>query len=131
MCARYDYKTAVCGRSGQGRRGDENMTFVDESVTKNCKNLIDSYGEICVFCNCCGRVDKATMYDAQIATYAEQLQEFAKHLSSADYEDFQKRNCADTIIQFAKEIKKVIKAKQSHQFLEIRACRKKYERRQG
>lgn len=88
------------------------MNYVDESVTNKCKNLLNSYGEICVFCNCCGRVDKESMYDAQIATYAEQLQEFAKHLSSADYEDFQKRNCADTIIQFAKYIKKSIQAKE-------------------
>lgn len=91
------------------------MTFVGESVTKNCKNLIDSYGEICVFCNCCGRIDKSTMHDAQIATYTRQLQEFANHLSDADYENYQKINCADTIISFAKEIKKVIKAKECRQ----------------
>ena len=27
-------------------------------VSKNCKNLSESYGEICVKCNKCGRFDK-------------------------------------------------------------------------
>lgn len=26
-------------------------------ITDNCKNLLDSYGEICVHCNRCGRFD--------------------------------------------------------------------------
>lgn len=29
--------------------------FVDSAVSKNCKNLSESYGEICVKCNKCGR----------------------------------------------------------------------------
>lgn len=48
---------------------------IDYSVTDNCLNLSDSYGEICVKCNCCGRFDKATQYQAQINVYTRQLQE--------------------------------------------------------
>lgn len=32
--------------------------FIDNAVSKNCKNLSESYGEICVKCNKCGRFDK-------------------------------------------------------------------------
>lgn len=32
--------------------------FVDSAVSKNCKNLSESYGEICVKCNKCGRFGK-------------------------------------------------------------------------
>lgn len=32
--------------------------FIDYAVSKNCKNLSESYGEICVKCNKCGRFDK-------------------------------------------------------------------------
>jgi hypothetical protein len=31
----------------------------DVAVSNNCKNLSESYGEICVRCNKCGRFDKA------------------------------------------------------------------------
>ena len=31
------------------------MIFVDYGVSKNCKNLSQSYGEICVKCGKCGR----------------------------------------------------------------------------
>lgn len=31
---------------------------VDFGVTENCQNLEDSYGEICVKCNKCGRFDE-------------------------------------------------------------------------
>lgn len=30
---------------------------IDFSVQKDCLNPEDSYGEICVHCNCCGRYD--------------------------------------------------------------------------
>ena len=31
--------------------------FIDYGVTEDCKNLEESYGEICVKCNKCGRFD--------------------------------------------------------------------------
>lgn len=49
------------------------MIHVSCSVTKDCINH-DSYGEICVWCNCCGRIDKATMKEAQIKYFEEQLE---------------------------------------------------------
>ena len=38
---------------------------IDSQVRKNCWNLYDSYGEICVHCGCCAK-DKATRYKARI-----------------------------------------------------------------
>lgn len=35
------------------------MLFIDTGVTDNCQNLQQSYGEICVKCNKCGRFDEA------------------------------------------------------------------------
>ena len=45
---------------------------ISYSVTEDCINH-DSYGTICVWCNCCGRIDKATMKEAQVKFYEEQL----------------------------------------------------------
>ena len=80
--------------------------FICSSASKNCENLIDSYGEICVGCNCCGRIDKNTVGDAIIATNSRHILDFAERLNNADnnYEDYQKRNCAKSIINFAEEI---------------------------
>ncbi|MBU3111965.1 hypothetical protein [Clostridium lacusfryxellense] len=34
------------------------MIFVEYGALDNCKNVMESYGEICVHCNQCGRFDK-------------------------------------------------------------------------
>ena len=48
---------------------------VDFSVREDCLNPEDSYGEICVHCNCCGRFNPSTKYESRIKTYERQLQE--------------------------------------------------------
>jgi hypothetical protein len=44
----------------QGRNGGITMLNIHISygVTDDCKNLEESYGEICVQCNKCGRFDE-------------------------------------------------------------------------
>ena len=49
--------------------------FLCYSVGKDCRNFMDSYGEICVYCNCCGRFGKRTMYTARIRVYRRFLRE--------------------------------------------------------
>ena len=49
-------------------------THVSYSASKDCMNH-ESYGEICVHCNCCGRVDESTKHEAQLAMYKRQLDE--------------------------------------------------------
>ena len=48
---------------------------IDFSVLEDCQNLYDSYGEICVKCNCCGRFDESTKLEAQLKMHKEQLKE--------------------------------------------------------
>lgn len=48
---------------------------VGRAVGKDCRNLEDSYGEICVYCNCCGRFGRRTMYTARIRVYRRFLRE--------------------------------------------------------
>ena len=53
------------------------IAFIDEQVRKNCWNLYDSYGEICVHCGCCAK-DKKTRYAARLETVREWLEEKQK-----------------------------------------------------
>ena len=48
--------------------------FIDNCVTENCINH-NSYGEICVHCNCCGRYGEEGMREAQIKYYKECIEE--------------------------------------------------------
>ena len=50
------------------------MVHIDFQVNKNCWNLYDSYGGICVGCGCCSR-DKATRYRARLDTVKNWLEE--------------------------------------------------------
>ena len=48
---------------------------IDFSISDDCQNIIESYGEICVKCNCCGRFDEKTKYESRVKTYKRQLKE--------------------------------------------------------
>lgn len=52
--------------------------IICKSVLENCQNPYDSYGQICVGCNCCGRVDESTMwksrYDLAIRRLVEEIE---------------------------------------------------------
>lgn len=50
---------------------------IDMSVIDNCQNLAESYGEICVKCNKCGRFDK----EKQIEEMAEMMCRHRPNLS--------------------------------------------------
>ena len=63
------------------------------SVTDDCRNFMDSWGEICVGCNCCGRFGKATMYRARIKVYRRILREELEKVGNPEYpSDLQQRN---------------------------------------
>lgn len=42
------------------------MIFVDVACDESCYNPYESYGEICVGCNCCGRIDSSTMWECRL-----------------------------------------------------------------
>lgn len=48
---------------------------IDYSALDNCKNLEDSFGEICVRCNACGRYDKNTQKECALNLYKRLLKE--------------------------------------------------------
>ena len=82
--------------------------FMDCAVLDNCQNLEDSYGEICVFCNCCGRVDKATQLESQLLTYKRHLEEEEQFDSWIEgWEETQRKNKAASIDTLKKKIKQV------------------------
>lgn len=47
---------------------------IDCEVSKNCWNLTDSFGMICVNCGCCAK-DKKTRYKNRIRTVEQWLEE--------------------------------------------------------
>ena len=50
-------------------------SFVDVSVSKKCYAVMWSYGEICVGCNCCGRIEKGLkMWEARLNYHKEELE---------------------------------------------------------
>lgn len=83
---------------------------IDFNVEKDCQNLYDSYGQICVHCNCCGRFNKETMNDCRIKFYKRMLQEHVEKIDNPDYAmEIQKKNILKDIIYFAEEIGKIRK----------------------
>ena len=50
------------------------IAFIDFQVRKNCWNLYDSYGEICVHCGCCAK-DKMARYKARLRVLERWLED--------------------------------------------------------
>lgn len=51
---------------------------ISRQVSADCKNIMDSYGEICVNCNACGRLDPNTKLESELAMLERQLEEGVK-----------------------------------------------------
>lgn len=63
------------------------------AVSKNCWNLVDSYGLICTGCNCCGKFGKETMHKARFRVTTRHLQETVGKLNHPDFmSNLQQRN---------------------------------------
>jgi hypothetical protein len=78
------------------------MTYLHISIPalEDCING-DSYGEICVRCNACGRFDKSTQKECAIKMYKRQLQE---QYNFNGWIEGQKRNIESNIQYFKKKI---------------------------
>lgn len=82
------------------------MNHICISAMDECYNPYDSYGEICVGCNCCGRIDKSTMHQCRIETDKRHLVETAQHLTGEDYQtELQQKNILSSIEYFIKNIR--------------------------
>lgn len=81
-------------------------------VSKDCINY-DSYGEICVGCNACGRFDKSTQNECALKLYKRMLQEqYDFNNWTEGFEEIQKKNIKSNI-EFLKnkilELEKALK----------------------
>lgn len=78
------------------------------SVTNNCVNLLDSYGEICVRCNACGRFNESTKHQCHLSVLKRQLAEAESFDHWFDgMEELQRKNNAANIEYTKNKIKKV------------------------
>lgn len=83
------------------------MNHICISVTDDCINP-DSYGEICVHCNCCGRIDKKTQKQAQLKLYKEQLNERESFDGwIPEFRETQEKNVKKDIAYFKAKIKEL------------------------
>lgn len=84
-------------------------THIDFGVSKDCVNP-DSYGEICVKCNCCGRFGKETMWIRRYNMYWRNLAELIdKHSDDFYFTDLQQTNIARDIVTYGQYILECVK----------------------
>ena len=68
------------------------------AVSKDCWNLIDSYGLICTGCNCCGKFDKESMHRARFDVAVRHIKETVCCLNDPAYmSNLQQRNVVANI----------------------------------
>lgn len=85
------------------------IVHIDFGVSKDCVNP-DSYGEICVKCNSCGRFNKDTMWESRYNLLWYRLaEELNKHGSEYFRSDLQQTNIAKNIIYFGEKILECVK----------------------
>jgi hypothetical protein len=80
--------------------------YLDQQVDKHCWNLYDSYGEICVKCNCCGGFDKDSMYTSRLRTVRRWLKEWQPKLTDPGFQTaIQQKNIRTGIRRFQRQIR--------------------------
>ena len=81
-----------------------------KSIMENCQNPYDSYGEICVGCNCCGRMGEDTMWQARYELAVRQLNELAEVLLSEHFQtNLQQKNICSNIKYWSENLKEILK----------------------
>lgn len=85
------------------------MSNICLNVKDNCKNVMESYGEICVGCNCCGRINnsKEAVAKANLIINIRHLKEVAEELFEEDFDTMaQTINILSSIKSYSKNIDK-------------------------
>ena len=78
------------------------------AVMKDCINHY-SYGEICVGCNACGRIDQNAMWKARYDMYVMQLKELVSKYGDAFFNsNLQQMNIAKDVIFYGEKIKECV-----------------------
>ena len=90
-------------------RGNGIMAHIDFGISEDCVNT-DSYGEICVKCNCCGRFGKENMWIRRYNLYWRKLAELIEeHQDDFYFTDLQQTNIASNIVSYGKDILECVK----------------------
>lgn len=85
------------------------IVHIDFGVDRKCINP-DSYGEICVKCNCCGRFGVENMWIRRYNMYWRNLAELIeKHSNDGYFTDLQQTNIASDIVTYGKHILECVK----------------------
>jgi predicted transcriptional regulator len=75
----------------------------------NCQNPYESYGEICVGCNCCGRFGEDTMWQARYELAIRVLNEKIEHLQSEYFKsNLQQANICSSISYWSEKLKEIL-----------------------
>ena len=83
----------------------EPVGYIDKGVDKHCKNLIDSWGQICVGCNCCGRLDHDSMYTSRLRVARRLLKEVQAKVNQIGFQTaLQQKNIKIDIRYFKRQI---------------------------
>ena len=81
------------------------MMHISQQIRKNCWNLYDSYGEICVHCGCCSK-DKATRYKARVETIKGWIwQKENWYKPDETWEDYRVKNWRDSIQHMKRQLR--------------------------
>ncbi len=81
------------------------IAHVSFGALSECYALMYSYGEICVGCNCCGRIDPDTMNACRLAYNRAQLEEQYGRIGNPDFDlPIQQENTKKNIEYYNKRI---------------------------
>ena len=81
---------------------------MSSTVSKDCINK-DTYGEICVSCNACGRFNESTMWKSRYEIYIDELAEQVDKFRNDFYKsNLQQMNLAKNILSLGEKIKECI-----------------------
>ena len=80
---------------------------IDRPTAKQCWNLIDSYGEICVHCGCCSP-DKRKRYASRIAVlerWIDEKEHFDRWDDDPEMKALQERNIRSNLKHFRRMLR--------------------------
>lgn len=84
---------------------DNSGVHVDFNNSFFCKNLTETGGDTCVKCNACGRFNKETHIESEIALYKRHIQEEYEFDNWIEgYETVQRKVIAENIKYFRNKI---------------------------
>lgn len=83
--------------------------IICKSIMDNCQNLYDSYGQICVGCNCCGRFGEDTMWEARYNLAIARLQDKIEKLQDEWFHtNLQQANICSDISYWSEKLKEIL-----------------------